>query len=103
MNSCSHRSVLSQPPTSFVRFYHKWCIRHSFLGHFQAIAIKLSNLNLRIIHDEFTFIIACQNRKVSEVICSSAYLIPLIWFTFLYQILIIDDTDVVICHNFPLS
>ena len=86
-----------------MRFYHKWCIRKSFLGHFQALAIKLSNLNLRIILDVFTFIKACQNRKVTEVICSPAYLVPLIWLTFLYQILIIEDTDVVISHNFPLS
>ena len=92
----------SQPSTSFTCFYHNWCIRHSFLGHFQALTIKLSNSDLRIIHDDFTFIIACQNRKVSEVICSPAYLIPLISLTFLYQIRIIDDTDIVICHNFPL-
>ena len=102
MNACSHRSVLSQPPTSFMRFYHKWCISKSFLGHFQALAIKLSNLNLRIILDEFTFIIACQYRKISEVVSSLAYLVPLVSLTFLYQILIIDDTEVVICHNFPL-
>ena len=68
---------LSQPPTSFMRFYHKWCIRKSFLGHFQALAIKLSNLNLRIILDVFTFIKACQNRKISEVICSPAVLLEI--------------------------
>lgn len=86
-----------------MRFYHKWCISKSFLGHFQALAIKLSNLNLRIILDEFTFIIACQYRKISEVVCSSAYLVPLIRLTFLYQIRILDNTEVIICHNFPLS
>ena len=98
-----HISLFSSlPPISFIRFYHKWCISKSFLGHFQALAIKLSNLNLCIILDVFTFIIACQNRKITEVICSPAYLVPLVRLTFLYQILIIDDTDIVICHNFPL-
>jgi hypothetical protein len=93
---------LPLPPTSFTCFNHNWCVRKSFLGHFQALAIKLSNLDLCIILDEFTFIIACQYRKISEVICSSAYFVLLIRLAFLYQIRIIDDTDIVICHNFPL-
>ena len=98
-----HLLLSSLPPSSFMRFYHKWCISKSFLGHFHALAIKLSNLNLRIIFDEFTFIIACLYRKISEVVCSSAYLVPLIRLTFLYQIRILDNTEVIICHNFPLS
>ena len=102
MNSRSHRSVFVTTTYFFYTFLSQVVLRISFLGHFQALAIKLRNLNLSIIHNEFTFIIACQNRKIREVICSFAYLVPLIRLTFLYQIRIIDDTDVVICHNFPL-
>lgn len=103
MNSRSHRSVLVTTTYFFYVFLSQVVYKEILLGSFQAFAIKLSNLNLRIILDVFTFIIACQYRKISEVICSPAYLVPLIWLAFLYQILIIDDTDVVICHNFPLS
>lgn len=56
-NSCDIRSVrLLSSVSSFMCSCHCWSIGHSFFD-LQALTVKLGNMNLRIIRDEFTFVI----------------------------------------------
>ena len=73
-----------------------------FVHYFHIFTFKLGDLDFFLVIHFIVFIVFLHH-KVSEVVRPHANLEPNTRLFFYKKELIVNDTDVVVCHKFPLS